>query len=258
MIEKSISVLVDNTVKYITVMKSPDKLETSAILKAAIMQLAEAGVGIACFDRKDRVRMLSALVQRTTNHGFLYGLKKLWDDLKKEGKIAEDYEMSTQRSDCLRELLDFLDRDLPDETRFCVLKKIMLVAATETIDDRSSPIPQQLMQLARTLKSGEILVLGAVDQIANEREKNIKVHNFHLSEWRLQVAERSGLEIPGLVKIHEEACIDKGLISETMGRSTFSSEERIGKNFRLTTLGSRLCVYLETYDQQMCSSEEKS
>ena len=93
------------------------------------------------------------------------------------GKIKDEYQFSEQAQACLEEILDFLDNDSPDEIRFTVLKKVFMVAATETISDRDSLLPQQYMRLCRGLPSGEILILSTAYKMCKEGRHDYRSWN---------------------------------------------------------------------------------
>ena len=146
-------------------------------------------------------------------------------------------------------MLDFLDKDSPDELRFSVLKKIFLVAATETQSSRDSLLPQQFMRLCRALGAGEVVVLSATYQIAQNdvaAQKIATTKDTTAHKWLATIAENSGLKYPELVEIHERNLIEKNLLTnrEVADRSGVS----LGKHYRLTGLGYEICHFLEVYE----------
>jgi hypothetical protein len=138
--------------------------------------------------------------------------------------------------------LDALDRDIPDQLRFETMKRVFLTAATEELSTRESVLPQQYMQLCRTLSTGEILVLLAVYQLAPDPSWRT-VQNYNASAWLKDVATRSGLAHPQLVELHETKLIQKGLITDRVYPDR--SGVTLGTRYRLTELGSALCQFIE-------------
>ncbi|MFH0897258.1 MAG: hypothetical protein V1850_04340, partial [Candidatus Bathyarchaeota archaeon] len=130
-----------------------------------------------------------------------------------------------------------------DEIRFKVIKKVFLVAATETVSDRNSLLPYQFLRLCRGMSSGEIIVLYTTYQIL----KSGKMPDVSgANQWLDAIARKSGLIHASLVKIHEDELIKKQLIS---GRLHGDRSGLVDKtNFRLTTLGLVLCEYIDSYD----------
>ena len=136
-----------------------------------------------------------------------------WNEYCQKGKIDDSYQESEQHFNCLQEMLDFLDNDIPNEIRFSVLKKIFLVAALESVTDRNSLIPYEYMKICRKLSSGEILVLNTTYHIA--QKKNWTKHSrMNTSVWLTSIAKESGLDTNELVEIHENELMKKRLLNQ--------------------------------------------
>jgi len=151
--------------------KAEFQKETSDVLARTISGIAEGVTGIAASQREDLILSVGHIFQRMRAGQFLGTLKREWDKYKGKGRIKPDYESTEQHKSSLQELLSFLDKDAPDELRFSLLKKIFLIAATETASNRDSHLPLQYMQIARTLTSGEILVLNAEYTVATKNRQ---------------------------------------------------------------------------------------
>jgi hypothetical protein len=220
-----------------------DKHFTSKMLEA-ILTLSEGLTGIAVSNKEDFILSGSRLFQSAINRNFYHTLKSEWDSYKQKGRIKDDYEGTEQHHACLQEMLDFLDSDLPDRTRFEFMKKIFLVASTEKTLDRDSILPQQYMRICRSLKSGEILVLVGVYKMVKQGSWNPK--NSSAVNWLKDVACISGLEHNDLVSVYEKKLIENVLI--TPRTLADSSGIETGKYNRLTPLGYELCRFVEAYD----------
>ena len=225
------------------------KDETSKLLTEISKGLVEGIIGVAASERKDLILSLGHLFQRVRSGRFLRTLIDEWDHYREKGKIKDDYIRTEQHQECLQEMLDFLDKDSPDELRFSVLKKIFLVAATETQSSRDSVLPQQYMRLCRALNAGEVLVLSATYHIAQHDvavQKIKALKDLSAVKWLATIAENSGLKYTELVEIHERNLIEKNLLTkrELGDRSGVS----LGKRYRLTGLGYEICQFLESYE----------
>ncbi len=226
------------------IQKAESQAKTSDILSRTITQIAEGVTGIAASKREELILSVGHIFQRMRAGHFLDDLKREWDKYKEKGRIKDDYEFTEQHKSCLQELLSFLDKDMPDEARFTVLKKIFLLAATETASDRNSHLPLQYMQIARTLTSGEILVLNAEYSVTKNRKlwagKSQTAH-----DWFNIITEVSELQYPELVEIHEEELMKKKLFLPR----TFADRSGVylQEHLRLTKLGYELCRYIENY-----------
>ncbi len=184
------------------------EFETSKVLKESISGLVEGLTGIASSDRKDLFLSIGYIFQRMRGGNFLQTLLDEWNEFRSKGKIQDDYMQSEQHRACLTEILDFLDRDLPDETRFSLLKGIFLEAATEEKSDRSGVLPQQFMKIARELSTGEVLVLASSYE-GYKTKPELLQRDLQVNTWRDYVARESGLTHTDLVEIHEQTLIEK-------------------------------------------------
>ena len=106
--------------------------DTSDVIKDTLTQLAEGLTAIAASDRKELVFSVGHIAQCLRKGQFLSRFLQEWNAYRDKGRIKDDYVGTEQHQAWLQELLEFLDNDSPDEIRFETLKKIFLVAATET------------------------------------------------------------------------------------------------------------------------------
>jgi len=219
-----------------------DKNYTSKMLEA-ILTLSEGLTGIAVSNKKDFILSGSRIFQSAINRNFYQTLKSEWDSYKQKGRIKGDYEGTEQHHACLQEMLDFLDSDLPDKTRFEFMKEIFLVASTEEVLDRDSILPQQYMRICRNLKSGEILVLFGAYQMV--KQESWDTGDLKRTSWLKNVAKISGLEHNDLVSVYEQKLIENGLITPSYSEGR---KITLGEYNRLTSLGYELCRFVETYD----------
>ena len=220
---------------------------TSDIIDRTIISISEGITGIAASDKEQWFLSLGHLLQRIRSGRFLQTLKEEWEDYRDKGKVKDDYLITDQHQECLQELLDFLDKDSPDEVRFAVLKKIFLTAATESISDRESVLPQQYMKVSRSLSSGEILVLLGAYKMVTEKPDEIDT-GTSANGWLAKIAVVSGLVHPELVEVHEEGLINKNLLTSRVHSDR--SGVAVGEHYRLTSLAWGLCGFLRDYDNQ--------
>ena len=221
-------------------------LPTSDIIDRTMRAIGQGITGIAASEKEEWFLSLGHLLQRIRSGRFLQTLKDEWNDYQEKGRVKDDYFLTDQHQECFQELLDFLDDDSPDDIRFTVLKKIFLTAATETISDRDSVLPQQYMKVSRSLSSGEILVLSGAYKIVKEG------HPFDTGmtalTWLQEIAEISGLKHSELVEKYEKELIEKNFL---IPRSySDGSGVRLGEHFRLTSLAWALCEFLQEFDKQ--------
>ncbi len=220
--------------------------DTENVITNTLTALLQGLTGIATSDKKDLILSVSHIFQKMRGCQFLSIFLEEWVKYKEKGKIKEDYQFTEQHKACLQELLEFLDKDSPDEVRFTVLKQIFLVAASEQESDRDSFLPQEFMKIARSLSSGEVILLKSNWEIAKSNEGEYK-NRSSASEWIQDVKEASGMRHKELVEIHEQGLMDKKLLTsrELVDRSGVRLHPQ---HYRLTELGFELCSFIEKYE----------
>lgn len=220
---------------------------TSAVMRRSVDDLVEGLTGLAASEKREYALSLGHLFQSLTKGSFLNTLRYEWDKYRKAGKIEDDYLRSEQHRANFQEMLDFLDNDSPDETRFGFLKKIFLSIATEENDNRDGVLPQQIMKIARTLTAGEILILAANSKLVKEgiwrKERDSYSSTDH---WLRITGVESKLQYKALVEVHEQTLIEKKLL--TPRRYSDNSGMVVGENYRLTDLAMELLKYVEGYE----------
>ena len=219
--------------------------ETSEVLQSTLNQIVEGLTGIASSKKEDLILSIGYIFQRMRSGQFLSTLLKEWNKFRDKGRIKDDYQFSEQHHSCLSEILDFLDKEIPDKERFDILKKIFLVASSEDISDRGSILPYHYMKVARTLSSGAILLLVA------SYKKNLKKDwsddgNYPARKWITDIIEISELKQSELIQMYEEELIQKRILNNRI--YTDGSGVYLQPNYRLTELGLELCKYITTYD----------
>jgi len=217
--------------------------DTEDVLKITLSDLLEGITGIAVSEKRDYILSVGRILQAIRKGKFLSQLINEWNHFREKGRIKEDYQRTEQHYTCLQEMLDFLDKDSPDEIRFNTLKKILMNAAMETISNRDNILPQQYMKLCRTLSSGEILVLSTAYKISKRKPATSNAAN----DWLNSIAKESGLVHAALVEIHEDGLMKKYLITPREYPDLSGIE--MGASYRLTSLGYDLCRFIEEYDK---------
>jgi hypothetical protein len=219
---------------------------TENIIATTLTGLVEGLTGIAASSKKEWILSISHMFQKMRGGQFLSQFLKEWKKYKQKGKVKDDYQFSEQHKACLQELLDFLDKDSPDEVRFKILKQIFLVAASEEVSDRDSFLPLQFMKIARSLTDGEIILLTAIWQIAKERNGDYEQH-YGAQRWLQEVTDASGMKHQELIEIHEQSLMNKRLV--THRQLSDSSGVKVKPFFRLTNLGYEFCEFIEKYEE---------
>jgi hypothetical protein len=212
----------------------------SDLLARTIKNVAEGFTGIASSDKKEWFRSFGHILQRVRGGKFLSTLKTEWDRYKEKGRISDGFERSEDNLDCLQELLDFIDKDIPDSRQFEAMKNLYLNIVVHSASDVRAINSQQLMRVCRTLSSGELIVLLTAYRLGSQKTRQ-EWGQQSARSWLDNMAKESGLYL-GLVELHEEHLIEKKLLlSRTLPDR---SGAPLGQHFRLTDTGIALCEWI--------------
>jgi len=156
--------------------------------------------------------------------------------LKTAGKIKEDFEDSDLGKACLAELLEAIDRN-PDPRRIQALKNAFLRIATQPGTESEAVHQQQLLHIIGTLSSGEIALLGTMYRVGSKNKYTAA------SEWLSEMAHETGFVDQGLVELAEAPLMEKHLVLPRQHGDR--SGIRWGQRNRLTSLGERVCTFMQ-------------
>ena len=214
--------------------------DVSDLLGRTVKSMAEGLTGIASSDRRDLILSVGHILQRMRGGRFLSAFKEEWDKYKEKGRISDEFEQSEDNWDCLQELLDFVDKDIPDSRRFEAMKNLYLNIAVDSASDMPGVNRQQLMRVCRSLSSGELIVLLNAYRLGLRRTRQERGSQSAAS-WLDLVAKKSGLYM-GLVEVNEGDLIKKGLLSRRTHAD--GSGVTLGQHFRVTDVGVALCEWI--------------
>lgn len=223
----------------------PFEKNTENVITTTLTGLIEGLTGIAASSKKEWILSISHMFQKMRGGQFLSQLLKEWNNYRQKGKVKNDYQFTEQHKACLQELLEFLDKDSPDEVKFKILKQIFLVAASEELSDRESFLPLQFMIIARSLTDGEVILLTTIWRISQERNGEYEEH-YGAQRWLKEVTDESGMKHQELVEIHEQGLMNKRLV--TPRQLSDSSGVKVKPYFRLTNLGYEFCEFIDKYE----------
>lgn len=218
---------------------------TSSIIEKTIASIGEGISGIAETGKEGLLTKFGEILQKSRGHNIMGEILKEWKHLRELGKIDDEYQKCEQHISCLHELLDFIENDIPDRDRVTILKQIFFVAATEEHSERKSIIPQQFMQICKSLSSGEAYLLSVIYKISEMSEwKNVKHHSG--ASWCDEIKKNSDFEFKELIETHEDGLIRKRLLIDRVYGDR--SGVLMNEHFRLTELGYALCNYIAYYE----------
>lgn len=195
----------------------------------------------------DIVQAVSNTIQRSRKQKFFYALRDEFQSFVDKGKIDPQYLQEEEGQMCLQELMEYLDKESPNQRKFTTLKDIFLKAASADPKEWHNPRPRQYMTVCKKLSSDEIALLS----IAYKYYKKMKVPGptaakeiSSAEQWpRFLAQESAGALSPGLVEHFEESLVAHRLIGDR--EHSDRSGIRNSREFRLTSLGLELCEFLE-------------
>mgnify|MGYP006295317003 CR=1 FL=1 len=218
---------------------STEPKDVSDLLARTVKSVAEGVTGMASSDRRDLILSVGHILQRMRGGKFLSTFKDEWDKYKEKGRISDEFEQSEDNLDCLQELLDFIDKDIPDSRRFEAMKNLYLNIAVHSASDTLDANHQQLMRVCRKLSSGELVVLLTAYKLGSRKTKE-EWGSQVASSWLGTVANESGLHA-GLVELNEGELIKKGLLFQRVNAGIGLA---LGRYFRVTDLGVAVCEWI--------------
>ncbi len=229
--------------------KNNDK-DSVDYLKDTFQTLTEFLTGFASADKKDWALSIGYLLQRVRGGNFMDQLIQEVQKYKENGKIKEDYLKTEQSITCLQEILDFIDKDSPDNIRFEAIKDLYLTICAETLSNRDDILPHQLLRICRKLSSAELSILFATyDVTLNENWKEEETKNMQsrgcglVRDWIKYMISKSGLKFQELVVLNEESLIQQKLL--TRRDAPEGSGFIYSEYYRLTSLGYHLCQFIK-------------
>jgi hypothetical protein len=176
---------------------------------------------------------------------------------RKAGRIPEDFSGRPCGYQTWVDLLREIDSDPVDADRLKAMKAMFLAANRVDVTEGQSIAAYQLFQIAKTLNSGELLLLKAIYDTYLSGSFD-RIGNAPLGVWASGMAGKVGHGLKSLVLRDEPGLVRGGLIQPRFkavpGQVDYlgkANEEAMalhqGDTGRMTDLGIRFCENLETY-----------
>jgi hypothetical protein len=150
------------------------------------------------------------------------------------------------------DLFRVIDEETPDPERFDAIKAMFIAANAVGIDDSASIAEYQLLQVAKRLNSGELLVLKTVWRLGRDGQIPSLPHDSsggdwtRLNSWLTLVAANLGRLPVSLVEYHVNRLIEQHLLTGRHPSDPYSINKANGG---LTDLGVRFCENIDKYER---------
>ncbi|MCH6553109.1 MAG: hypothetical protein IH793_02965 [Acidobacteria bacterium] len=206
-------------------------------------KIAEALTGALSLGRSDAILAGGRLVQAALKGKLMKQVGREIKHLVEKGRINEDYANTKFGFKSLAELLEFIDRELPDEDRLRAVKAMFLAVNSVDRKEGEEILCYQLLQISMKLSASQLLVLKTTYDLSNENTFG-NARLLGAREWLSAVGQRIGHGLLALIEQDESPLIANGLISERTQPDRSGVDSR---NARLTDLGIKFCEYLVKY-----------
>jgi hypothetical protein len=175
----------------------------------------------------------------------------------KTGRVPEDFSGRPSGYQTWVELLQEIDSNPVDADRLKAMKAMFLAANEINASESQSVVAYQLLQIAKSLTSGELLLLRAVHDAYRNGVFSGTTGNVTLEGWAQTMAGRLGHGFFPLVIKDSVVLEQQGLINArvVIGSAPHQASENWVNpvNGRITNLGTRFCENILTYEAAVSS-----
>lgn len=201
----------------------------SALLTSGLSKFALAG---------PKVAFTAMVVEAATDFG------REVSEWIKERRIPEDFSGRPSGYQTWAELLQEIDSNPIDAERLNAMKAMFLAANRVNATDGESILAYQLFQIAKALKSGQLLLLATCYKAFQARQFQSN-GLLGATFWTSKMANNVGHGLTALLEQDEKILMETGLLNR---RQSMDMEVR-EHNARLTDLGIKFCQNIEAYQE---------
>jgi hypothetical protein len=188
-------------------------------------------------------RMVQAMLKGRLFEQWSKEVKKL----QEAGRIPDDFADKKHKYGFQTwvELMTIIDEESPDADRLGALKAMFFAVNKVGTTDGEKIKSYQLWQIAKSLNSGELLLLRTAYKnrtlYASQAPHPSYVNGY--SNWASYMAREIGHNSQGLVDLHQKKPTELGLLSAQAMVGTIN-----GASARLSDLGLMFCAHIESYE----------
>lgn len=204
----------------------------TASLEAITGAFANGGKGLMV----SAGRIAQGLVRGQIYEGLAYE----WRRLREAGKLPENLGEMKHGLHTWAELMKIIDEECPDADRLEALKAAFYAVNKVNASDAERIQAYQLWQIAKQLRSGDIVLLKTLFRYDNH------VDNTPDEQWDRFVGDKSGFGITELLALHVTKLRELLLVRQSGGHSAAKSQ--------ITNLGRHVCQNIQTYELDLKAS----
>jgi hypothetical protein len=214
--------------------------------------IAETMTGAMAAGPKTWMMMGGRIVQSMFKAKLFQQVSQEIKELREKGEIPEDYADERKYKYGAKtwvELMSFIDEETPDADRLEALKAMFYGVNKINATDADKILAYQMFQTAKRLNSGELLVLRCTYEAYKAGVYNAKADMVSVLDWASKLNNTVGRQLVDVIVRDQDKLVQEGLLSPYMGSlESFLHNRRVSTgNARLTDLGMRFCVTIQSY-----------
>lgn len=219
--------------------------EVANFLKDPAINYAETVIGFLTSGPKYHALVTGRVVSSVIKFNLLTQLGRELEGYRKKGEIKENYFATNKNKASLKELLEFIDNNAPDEEVFRAMKSIFFTSVAKTAKEKDEILAYELLLICKKLTSFDILVLKACYAIYLKNDPIRNAMHSH-GDWVRTVTAEIGIGYEELTGVSEDHLLQLNLLTERTNSDR--SGIRKGREFRLSSLGLKFCEYITNYE----------
>ena len=223
--------------------------ELAKFMDEPLTAIAEAITGALAAGPKAWTLMTGHIVQGILQGKLYQQVSREIKELRDKGKIPDDFADEKKYKYGFRswaDLLKTIDEKPPDADLLEALMAMFYGANKVNATDAQKMLNYRLLQIARRLNSGELLLLRTIYHAF--KRQDYQQQDMSLLQWASKIARLQGHNLTALVLKDERALADEELISSYRDATVTAFNQVVQENnARLSDLGIAFCQNIETY-----------
>ncbi len=216
--------------------------ELAKFMDQPLTAIAETIAGALAAGPKGWTMMAGHIVQAILKGKLYQQVSREIKKLRDEGKIPGDFADEKKNKYGFKSWVDLLkaiDDDPPDADLLEALMAMFYGANKVNATDAQKMLSYRLLQIARRLNSGELLLLRTIYEAFKRRD--FQTQPMSLGGWAVKIAKLQGHNLTALVLKDEHALVEEELITGYRDASVMPMNQNvIENNARLTCNSSDL------------------
>jgi len=223
--------------------------ELAKFMDQPLTAIAEAITGALAAGPKAWTLMTGHIVQGVLQGKLYQQVSREIKELREKGKIPDDFADEGKYKYGFKSWVDLLktiDEKPPDADLLEALMAMFYGANKVNGTDSQKMLSYRLLQIARRLNSGELLLLRTLYDAF--KHQDYQQQFMGLPQWASKIAGLQGHNLSALVLKDEHALVEEELISGYANAGTTAiGQSVLENNARLSDLGIAFCQNIQTY-----------